>query len=62
MKPIQQQIMALIYIRSIELLYTKLELLEEQYSNNEILYPEYHFNKMDILMDIECISPINIEI
>ena len=62
MKPIQQQIMALIYIRSIELLYTKLELLEEQYSNNEILYPEYHFNKMDILMDIECISPINIEL
>ena len=62
MKPIKEQIMALIYIRSIELLYTKLELLEEQYSNNEILYPEYHFNKMDILMDIECISPINIEI
>ena len=62
MKPIQQQIMALIYIRSIELLYKKLELLEEQYSNNEILYPEYHFNKMDILMDIECISPINIEL
>lgn len=61
MKPIQQQIMALIYIRSIELLYIKLELLEEQYSNNEILYPEYYFNKMDILMDIECISPINIE-
>ena len=61
MKPIQQQIMALIYIRSIELLYIKLELLEEQYSNNEILYPEYHFNKMDILMDIENISPINIE-
>lgn len=62
MKPIQQQIMALIYIRSIELLYTKLELLEEQYSNNEILYPEYYFNKMDILMDIECISPINTEL
>ena len=62
MKPIKEQIMALIYIRSIELLYTKLELLEEQYSNNEILYPEYHFNKIDILMDIECISPINIEI
>ena len=62
MKPIQQQIMALIYIRSIELLYTKLELLEEQYSNNEILYPEYHFNKIDILMDIECISPINTEL
>ena len=62
MKPIQQQIMALIYIRSIELLYIKLELLEEQYSNNEILYPEYHFNKIDILMDIECISPINTEL
>ena len=62
MKPIQQQIMALIYIRSIELLYKKLELLEEQYSNNEILYPEYHFNKMDILMDIESISPINTEL
>lgn len=62
MKPIQQQIMALIYTQSIDLLYKKLELLEEQYSNNEILYPEYHFNKMDILMDIECISPINIEL
>ena len=62
MKPIKEQIMALIYIRSIELLYTKLELLEEQYSNNEILYPEYHFNKIDILMDIECISPINTEL
>lgn len=59
---IREQIMALIYIRLIELLYAKLELLEEQYSNNEILYPEYHFNKMDILMDIECISPINIEL
>jgi len=62
MKSIKQQIMAIIYIQSIELLYEKLELLEEQYSNNEILYPEYYFNKMDILMDIECISPINIEI
>ena len=62
MKPIKEQIMALIYIQSIALLYRKLELLEEQYSNNEILYPEYYFNKMDILMDIECISPINIEL
>jgi hypothetical protein len=59
MTPIKQQIMALIHIRTIELLYEKLELLEEQYSNNEILYPEYYFNKMDILMDIECISPTN---
>jgi hypothetical protein len=62
MKPIQQKIMALIHIRAIELLYRKLELIEEQYSNNEILYPEYHFNKMDVLMDIECISPINTEL
>jgi hypothetical protein len=54
--------MANVHIHVLDLLYRKLELIEEQYSNNEILYPEYHFNKMDVFMDIECISPINIEL
>jgi hypothetical protein len=62
MKPIKQIIMANLHIHVLDLLYRKLELIEEQYSNNEILYPEYYFNKMDVLMDIECISPINIEL
>ena len=62
MKPIKQIIMANVHIHVLDLLYRKLELIEEQYSNNEILYPEYHFNKMDVLMDIECISPINTEL
>ena len=43
---------------AIDLLYTKLELLEEQFNNSLISYIDYSSSKNDILCDIHSILSI----
>jgi hypothetical protein len=55
MEAIAKQIVIAMNNQAIDVLYTKLDLLEEQYSTCNIPYIEYSFIKHDILMDIESI-------
>lgn len=55
MATIAEQIVQSMNNQAIDVLYTKLDLLEEQYSTCNIPYIEYSFIKHDILMDIQSI-------
>lgn len=55
MNTIAEIIKAHLYINAIDILYTKLDLLEEQFNNSLISYIEYSSSKDAILYDIHCI-------
>jgi hypothetical protein len=58
MATIAEQVINITNSFAIDLLYTKLELLEEQFNNSLISYIDYSSSKDDILCDIHSILSI----
>lgn len=55
MSTIAEQIRTSMNNQAIDVLYNKLELLEEQYESGNLSYMDYSFSKDDILCDIHSI-------
>jgi hypothetical protein len=56
MNTIAEIIKAHLYINALDVLYDKLELLEEQFNNGLISYIEYSSSKEDIIIDIDALT------
>ena len=55
MKTIAEQVVASMNNQAIDVLYNRLELLEDDFINGLISYIDYSFSKDDIVNDIHCI-------
>jgi hypothetical protein len=58
MKTIAEQVVESMNNQAIDVLYNRLELIEESYSSCSMLYDEYSFLKHNILIDIQSIMDL----